>query len=82
MLRGRGRPEADALIEQVAAEGAAVPALWPLELANGLVICERRGRISQAESATFVGRGQVSSVGVRSCVVHHPEDLPGGEPPG
>ncbi len=49
-----GGPEADALIEQVAAEGAAVPGLWPLEIAGGLVIGERRGRISQAESAAFV----------------------------
>jgi predicted nucleic acid-binding protein len=49
-----GGPEADALIERVAAEGAAVPGLWPLEIAGGLVIGERRGRISQAESAAFV----------------------------
>ncbi len=49
-----GGPEADALIEQVAAEGASVPGLWPLEIANGLVMGERRGRISQAESAAFV----------------------------
>jgi predicted nucleic acid-binding protein len=49
-----GGPEADALIERVAAEGAAVPGLWPLEIANGLVIGERRGRIKPAESASFV----------------------------
>ena len=47
-------PEADALIEQVAAEGAAVPGLWSLELANGLVMGERRGRITPAQSAAFV----------------------------
>ena len=49
-----GGPEADLLIEQVAAEGAAVPGLWPLEIANGLVMGERRGRIKPAESAAFV----------------------------
>jgi predicted nucleic acid-binding protein len=49
-----GGPEADALIEQVAAEGAAVPGLWFLEVANGLVMGERRGRIKPAESAAFV----------------------------
>ena len=49
-----GGPEADALIEKVAADGASVPGLWPLEVANGLVMGERRGRISQAESAAFV----------------------------
>ncbi len=49
-----GGPEADALIEQVAADGASVPGLWSLEVANGLVTGERRGRISRAESAAFV----------------------------
>lgn len=49
-----GGPEADLWIDKVAAEGAAVPSLWPLELANGLVMGERRGRIKPAESAGFV----------------------------
>jgi predicted nucleic acid-binding protein len=49
-----GGPEADALIEKVAAEGAAVPGLWSLEIANGLVMAERRGRIKPAESAAFI----------------------------
>ena len=33
-----GGPEADALIERVAAKGAAVPGSWSLEVANGLVM--------------------------------------------
>ncbi|HSA79828.1 MAG TPA: type II toxin-antitoxin system VapC family toxin [Geminicoccaceae bacterium] len=49
-----GGPEADALIERVAAEGAAVPGLWSLEIANGLVTGERCGRVKPAESAAFV----------------------------
>ena len=49
-----GAPEADALIERVAADGAAVPGLWSLEIANGLVMGERRGRLKAAESAAFV----------------------------
>jgi predicted nucleic acid-binding protein len=49
-----GGAEADAQIEKVAAEGAAVPGLWSLEVANGLVTGERRGRIKPAESAAFV----------------------------
>jgi len=49
-----GGPEADALIEKVAAEGATVPVLWSLEIANGLVMGERRGRIKPAESAAFI----------------------------
>jgi predicted nucleic acid-binding protein len=49
-----GGPQADAPIDKVAVEGAAVPDLWFLEIANGLVTAERRGRIKPAESATFV----------------------------
>jgi predicted nucleic acid-binding protein len=48
-----GGPETDALIERVAAEGAAAPEVWSLEVANGLVMGERRGRIKPAESAAF-----------------------------
>jgi predicted nucleic acid-binding protein len=40
-------PEADALIEKVAAEGAAVPGVWSLEIANGLVMAERRNQTPQ-----------------------------------
>jgi predicted nucleic acid-binding protein len=49
-----GGPEADALIERVAADGATVPGSWSLEVANGLVTGERRGRIKPADSAAFV----------------------------
>jgi len=33
---------------------AFVPSLWPLEIANVLVIAERRGRCSKAEAARFI----------------------------
>ena len=38
----------------MAAEGAAVPGSWSLEVANGLVAGERRRRIKAAESAAFI----------------------------
>ena len=44
-----GGPETDAMIEKVAAEGAGVPGLWSVEIANGLVVGERRGRESDAD---------------------------------
>lgn len=47
-------PDADALIARIAAEGALVPSHWSLELANGLAMGERRGRLTPAESAGFV----------------------------
>jgi predicted nucleic acid-binding protein len=33
------------ILDRVAADGAAVPAHWPLEMANGLLSAERRRRI-------------------------------------
>jgi predicted nucleic acid-binding protein len=39
-------PTVAAIAEQVIREGAIVPAIWPTEIANGLEIAVRRGRIS------------------------------------
>jgi len=49
-----GGPEVDALIDRVAAEGAVVPAIWALEVANALVVSERRNRITRDDSAAFI----------------------------
>ena len=32
-----------------------VPALWPFEIANGLIVAERRGRIASDEAVIFLG---------------------------
>jgi predicted nucleic acid-binding protein len=37
-----------AILERVSDEGAAAPAHWPLEVANGLMSAERRGRIEES----------------------------------
>jgi predicted nucleic acid-binding protein len=42
-------PESDALLEQVRDQGAVVPGLWHLEVANVLLQAERRGRITTAD---------------------------------
>jgi predicted nucleic acid-binding protein len=42
-------PESDALFEQVRDQGAVVPGLWHLEVANVLLQAERRGRITTAD---------------------------------
>jgi predicted nucleic acid-binding protein len=39
---------------QIALGGAVVPALWLLEVANGLVVAERRGRIAPGASGIFL----------------------------
>src|SRR3954454_1911677 len=48
-------PYAQEVLKARPGTAAAVPTLWPLEAANILLVGERRGRISQADSATFIG---------------------------
>lgn len=45
---------AKALLDSVAREGAAVPGLWPIEIANTLTIAVRRRRISFEDRASAV----------------------------
>jgi predicted nucleic acid-binding protein len=47
-------PETDGLLDRLRDEGAAVPALWSLEVGNALLQAERRGRIPTARVAAFV----------------------------
>jgi predicted nucleic acid-binding protein len=49
-------PETDALMDRVKEYGAFVPSLWPLEVANVLLLAERRGRSSPAHITSFVQR--------------------------
>lgn len=44
-------PGSDALFERVRDQGAVVPGLWHLELANVLLQAEKRGRITTADVA-------------------------------
>jgi len=45
-------PQTDALFERVRDDGAVVPALWHLELANVLLRAEKRGRIATGDVST------------------------------
>ncbi|MBY0252257.1 putative nucleic acid-binding protein [Methylobacterium brachiatum] len=49
VLPGESDAATDALLDTVAAAGAVAPALWPFEVANVLLMAERRGRIMPAE---------------------------------
>ena len=49
VLPGEGNATTSALLDEVADDGALVPALWPLEIANVLLMAERRQRITQAQ---------------------------------
>jgi predicted nucleic acid-binding protein len=43
----------EAALDQVVRDGAAVPAVWPFDMANVLVMAERRGRIDPARAASI-----------------------------
>ncbi len=45
---------AERMLAAVAAGGAVVPALFWFEIRNGLVIGERRGRLSQVQTSAFL----------------------------
>ena len=47
-------PYAEAILERMPDLRAHVPAIWPLEVANALLVGERRDRIIPAESAGFL----------------------------
>ena len=49
-------PYADAVAQGLATREAVVPSLWRLEIANALVVVERRKRSTQAQAAAFVAR--------------------------
>ena len=47
-------PETESILDLLAEDTAVVPALWELEVANVLLLAERRGRLTEAQSARFM----------------------------
>ena len=45
---------ADAILDRFAEASAWVPCLWPLEVANVLVVAERRGRLAETDWRRFL----------------------------
>jgi predicted nucleic acid-binding protein len=45
---------ADSVLDALASNSALVPAIWPMEVANVLLIAERQKRLKEAESIRFV----------------------------
>ena len=45
-LEDEASPRADAVLASLESQEAIVPSHWPLEVANVLTICERKGRLS------------------------------------
>jgi len=44
----------DAVLDHLEQATAFVPAVWPLEVSNVLLVAERRKRLSQADSSRFI----------------------------
>lgn len=49
-----GGEYANSVLENLNEQEAIVPALWPLEVANVLVVAEKRRRCSEAEAVRFI----------------------------
>jgi predicted nucleic acid-binding protein len=47
-------PYTDAVLDCLADHECVVPSLWPLEVANVLLVGERRGRSTEARAARFI----------------------------
>ncbi len=47
-------PQTETVLERVQKDGANVPVMWPQEVANVMLISERRGRIMQEQSESFI----------------------------
>ena len=55
ILKEERTPASEALRHRIAADGAVVPALWWLEVANVLLLAERKGRVAPSERAAALG---------------------------
>jgi predicted nucleic acid-binding protein len=44
----------DTVLDLLRNDQAVVPAIWPLEVANVLLVAERRGRLSEAQASRFL----------------------------
>ncbi|HEY5230790.1 MAG TPA: type II toxin-antitoxin system VapC family toxin, partial [Galbitalea sp.] len=43
-------PPTEAVLDRLREDQAVVPAIWPLEIANVLLVAERRGRLTEAQA--------------------------------
>jgi predicted nucleic acid-binding protein len=50
------RSRADELLIRLESDDAIAPAVWPLEVANGLIVAERRGLLGLAKSTLFLAK--------------------------
>ena len=60
-----------AVLRRLRDDRAIVPAVWPLEVANGLAAAERHGRISEAASAAASERLQSLPILIEQSSLEH-----------
>jgi predicted nucleic acid-binding protein len=46
--------ESDAVLDRLRQDEAMVPTIWPLEIANVVLVAERRGRLTEAQASRFL----------------------------
>jgi predicted nucleic acid-binding protein len=56
---------ADAVLDRVRTEGALAPSIWQLEVANGLLVAERRGRTTAAKSSRALALFEQLPINIR-----------------
>ena len=62
----------EAVLDRLREDQAVVPTIWPLEVANVMLVAERRGRISEAQASRFL----VLLTSLPISVDESPTDLP------
>lgn len=60
------------VLEHVTHSTALVPAIWPVEVANALVVAERKKRISHIHAATFKENLNLLLIQVDDTLLHKP----------
>jgi len=61
---------ADRVLDSLAEASAKVPSVWPMEVANVLVVAERRGRQTEADSYRFLTLLKALPIQVVSVPTH------------
>ncbi len=64
-------PDIEAIFDRVAENGALVPSLWHLEIANGLTVSVRRGRLSASERAELLANLAYFDIAIDEDTEHH-----------
>lgn len=71
LLPDEMRPELEALQDSLVEQTAIVPALWPIEVGNALLVAARRGRIDPADLDPLIKALQALRIEVDPSTAEH-----------